>query len=119
MFHEPIRIGMGVLCSVYTYRTKNGLHYYQFDYIKENELWLVQIISQPSYKELDASFSTTHRIQDELGRVLINFKEPEKVNALPKAQALSMFWAEATTSYILTGETIDAQIINQQSHEGN
>ena len=108
-----------LLGGVYTYRTKNGLHLYQFDYIQENSYWIVQIISQESYEELDASFTTTHRIQDKLGRVFIKFKEPERVNTLPKAQTLSIFWAEATTSYILTGKTIDKQITNQQTNNEN
>ena len=119
MFQEPTKIGMGVLCSVSTYRTQDGKHYYKFDYILEGSYWIVQIISQPSYKELDSSLSITHRMQDEVGKLLIKFKEPHKVDTLPKAQTLSMFWAEATTSYILTRTTIDSQISNHQNHEQN
>jgi hypothetical protein len=110
-------ITKGILSGVYTYRSENGQHYYKFDYIPQDNYWLVQIISQPSYNELDSSLPITHRIQDKVGKVLIKFREPHKVDTLPKAQTLSMFWAEATTSYILTGQTIDSQISNHQNHE--
>lgn len=112
-------ITKGNLSAVYTYRTKDGQHYYKFDYIQGETFWKVQIISQPSYQDLDASMFTTYREQDEDGRVLIRFNEPQKVDTLGKAQQLSMFWAEANTSYILTGNTIDSQILNHRNNENN
>lgn len=104
----------GTLHSVYTYRTKDGLHYYQFDYVyMSGGYYEIDIISQPSYGSRNSNMNTVHRLSSSRnGRdYKVCISESAKTSiTLQKAKDISMEWAELTSKYIHTGVTLDNQI---------
>ena len=104
----------GTLHSVYTYRTKDGLHYYQFDYVyMSGGYYEIDIVSQPSYGSRNSSMNTVHRLSSPRNgrdfKVCISDNVKTTIT-LQKAKNISMEWAELTSKYIRTGITIDKQI---------
>lgn len=104
----------GTLHSVYTYRTKDGLHYYQFDYVyMSGGYYEIDIISQPSYGSRNSNMSVVHRLLS--ARNGREFKvciadDVKTTITLQKAKNISMEWAELTSKYIRTGITLNNQI---------
>lgn len=104
----------GTLHSVYTYRTKDGLHYYQFEYVYvSGGYYEIDIISQPSYGSRSSSMSVVHRLSSPRNgrdyKVCIS-NDVKTTITLQKAKNISIEWAELTSKYIRTGITIDKQI---------
>lgn len=105
---------------LHIYRTKNGLHYFQFQYKHQTDspsrepYYEIVIVEQPSYQDRNSGSITTHRLpSSEVGKKKICIKTNKLIQAtgtLDKARALSIAWAEMTSKYILTGKTIDQQI---------
>ena len=44
------------ILGIYTYRTKDKTHYYQFQYLEVNKQYQVDIISQSLHRNRDKSF---------------------------------------------------------------
>jgi hypothetical protein len=107
-------ISDGTLYSVYTYRTKDGLHYYQFEYVYIPEgYYEIDIISQPSYTNRNSSMGIVHRLsspRDGRDFIVCISKDIKTSITLQKAKNISIEWAELTSKYIRTGITIDNQI---------
>ena len=106
-------ISEGTLNAFYTYCTKDGSHYYQFNYVYVSGYYEIDIISQPYYRTRDAGLAKTHRLPSP--RKGINHKvcisdDVKRTITLTKAKKISMEWAELTSKYIRTGITIDNQI---------
>jgi hypothetical protein len=104
----------GTLHSVHTYRTKDGLHFYQFDYVYVPQgYYEIDIISQPSYGNRSDNIAITHRFTSSRSgrkhKVCISDDVKSSIT-LQKAKNISMEWAELTTKYIHTGVTLDKQI---------
>jgi hypothetical protein len=97
---------------IYTYRTKNGLAYYQFCYADLDSYWEVDIEVQPSYNGRSMDPNVIHRLTSSRSATgykicVTSGREPRTLEA---AKKLSIGWAELTQKYIETGKTLDAQI---------
>ncbi len=96
-----------------TYRTKDGLAYYKFRYIKIRGFWEIDILEQPSYKNKDSGAHATHRLNSSRGGKKICLSSGHEPRTLLQAQEISTEWSELTHSYIKTGKTIDTQVTDK------
>lgn len=112
--------------SKHIYRTKDGLHYFEFAYTQmscpQGEYFEITILTQPSYGSRNDGNSICHRLTSKSmeGKMRVCITENKLIEAtgtLDKARAVSIGWAEMTSKYILSGETIDQQV--QKLHGSN
>lgn len=96
--------------GLYTYRTKDGLHYYQFQYVRvNNHRYAADIISRPSYENRNKSFTVTHLCHSPRANAQVQI-DILNCDSFEKVKTISMEWAEMNSKYIHTGITIDKQI---------
>ena len=107
--HESIQMKYEVL-GIYTYRTKDEKHWYQFQYVKVNDYkYEADIISQPSYEKRRSCYSLTHLYSSPRANVKAQI-DILNCNSFEKVKEISIQWAEVNSKYIETGITIDQQI---------
>jgi hypothetical protein len=96
-----------------TYRTKDGLSYYKFQYHKVEDYYEIDILEQPSYGSRNSSMSVAHWLNSARGGKKICITSGKEPKSLEAAKNISMEWAELTNTYIKTGKTIDDQIASR------
>lgn len=101
--------------QLYRYKTRDGKAVFTFSYEQEIGHFEIVIHDHPSYNGRDESSGVAHWLPcDESPinrRICFNIgKEPK---TLEKAKKISMEWSELTWTYILSGVTIDEQLIRR------
>lgn len=105
--------------SSHLYRTKDGQHLFKFKFSPQTcnlgNYFEIVIIKQPSYSTRANGYGITHRLPsksmtDKAMVCISSDKLIEATGTLDKARSIAIGWAEMTSKYILTGETIDQQV---------
>ncbi|MBP6237597.1 MAG: hypothetical protein KA536_15715 [Saprospiraceae bacterium] len=92
------------------YRTRDGLSYYHFQYVKVNDYYEIDITQQPSYDVRSSEQHIAHWLSSARGGKKICISSGKEPRTLDAARKISIEWAELTNEYIKTGRTIDAQL---------
>lgn len=101
--------------QVYRYKTRDGRAVFTFSYEQEIGYYDIIIHDHPNYNGRDEYPSVAHWNPSDLSPIdrkvcFTTGKEPE---TLEKAKKVSMQYAELTWAYILTGVTIDEQLLRR------
>lgn len=101
--------------QVYRYKTRDGRAVFTFSYEQEMGYYDIIIHDHPSYNgQLDLP-SIAHWNESDLSPInrKICFNIGKEPKTLEKAKKMSMAWSEVTWTYILTGITIDEQLLSR------
>lgn len=101
--------------QVYRYKTRDGKAVFTFSYEQEMEYYDIIIHDLPNFNGRESYSSIAHWLPSDLSPInkkvcFINGKEPD---TLEKAKKVSTQYAELLWTYILTGITIDEQILRR------
>lgn len=101
--------------QVYRYKTRDGRAVFTFSYEQEIGYYDIIIHDHPSYNGRDEFPSIAHWLNCDISPIgrKVCFSSGKEPNTLEKAKNISMQYAELTWSYILTGITIDEQILQR------
>lgn len=101
--------------QVFQYKTRDGRAVFAFSYEQEIGHFEIFIHAYPSYNGRDEARSIAHWNpcdESPTGRRMC-FTTGKEPDTLEKAKKYSMQYAELTWTYILTGITIDEQILQR------
>ena len=100
--------------NIYTYRTRNGLNFFQFSYHDIGGKFEIDIHLMPPFNGRSQDLHTIHVLpssrQAQYKICVHSGKEPQTQGA---AKELSKLYAELINTYIETGVTPDTQIAHQ------
>ena len=101
--------------QLYRYKTRDGKAVFTFSYEQEIGYYDVIIHEHPFYNGRDEFPSIAHWNESDLSPInrKICFNIGKEPKTLEKAKKISMEWSELTWNYILTGVTIDEQLIRR------
>lgn len=119
--HAGEELKGGTLCASFspaTYRTLDGTGYYQFRYAQVGNHFEIDILNQPSYGGRDTSATVTHRLSSSRGGSKICISSGHEPRDIETVKKISTEWAELTHNYIKTGKTIDKQVRERTSSNG-
>ena len=91
---------LGIFSAKDTYRSKNGLYYFDFDFVDQGKYIDIYCTRHPSFKGQDSSVRKTHLYYS--GKIcFVDGKEPR---SLWEARRRAKEWAEYVLEYIRTGK---------------
>lgn len=101
--------------QVYQYKTRDGRAVFSFSYEQEIGHYEIAIHHHPSYNGRDESSSVAHWLSCDASPInkRVCFTTGKEPDTLEKAKKISMQYAELTWTYILTGMTIDEQLLRR------
>lgn len=103
--------------QMYRYRTRDGKATFTFSYEYKYKMGYYDIVihDHPSYNDRDDDSCVAHWLDCDLSPIdrKVCFTEGKEPKTLEKAKQYSIDFAELTWTYILTGVTIDNQIISR------
>ena len=101
--------------QVYRYKTRDGRAVFTFSYEYEMGYYDILIHDHPSYNGRNDIPSVAHWLPCDESPInrKICFTIGKEPKTLEKAKKISMEWSELTWTFILTGVTIDDQIIRR------
>lgn len=101
--------------QLYRYKTRDGKAVFTFSYEQEIGHFEIAIHDHPSYNGRDESSGVAHWLSCDASPInrRICFYSGKEPKTIEKAKKVSMAYAEATWTYILTGVTIDEQLIRR------
>ena len=101
--------------QLYRYKTRDGKALFTFSYEQEIGHLEVAIHDHPNYNGRDESSGVAHWLPCDESPInrRICFSIGKEPKTLEKAKKVSMEYAELTWTYILTGITIDEQILRR------
>jgi len=93
-------IPSGIFSTKDTYRSKNGLYYFDFDFVDRGKYTDIYCTRHPSFNGQDSSVRKTHLYSS--GKIcFVGGKEPR---SLWEARRRAKEWAEYILEYIRTGK---------------
>jgi hypothetical protein len=93
-------ISQGIFWATETYRSKNGLHYFVFDFVEQGNHIDIYCTKHPSLDGQDSSVSKTHLYSS--GKIC--FVEGKEPCGKWEAQSRAKQWAEYYLEYRRTGK---------------
>lgn len=101
--------------KLYQYKTKDGNAVFTFSYEQEMGYYDIVIHDHPGYGMRDDSSSVAHWLPCDSSPInkKVCFMDGKEPTTLQKAQKISMQYAELTWNYILSGVTIDDQLLRR------
>jgi hypothetical protein len=95
-----IIIPLGIFSAKETYRSKNGLHFFVFDFVDQDQYIDIICKRHPSFNGRDPDVRKTHLYSS--GRIC--FVEGKEPRSLWEAKMRAKEWAEYIQEYIRTGK---------------
>jgi len=90
----------GIFSAINTYRSKNGLHYFYFNFFDQGKYIDIYCTRHPSLNGRDSRVSKTHLYSS--GKIcFVNGREPHSPR---EARRRAKEWAEYILEYIRTGK---------------
>jgi len=86
------------------YRTKDGDHYYKFDFHDVGSHYEVDIVRTPGYGNRSTDVHSRHVLPSKRGGERICFADNSDVRTLSNARKYAEAWAESTSDYIKYGD---------------
>jgi len=90
-----------------TYRTGDGVAFFEFEFVRTGDHYEIDILQQPSYRNRPPDLHSTHRLPSARStaeyRIRIRFSDPRAARDLAGAYKWAGVWAEYTWAYIRTG----------------
>ena len=101
--------------QLYRYKTRDGKAVFTFSYEYEMGYYDIVIHDHPSYNGRTDDSCTSHWLPSDLSPIdkKICFTVGKEPKTLDKAKKISMEWSELVWTYILTGITIDEQLLRR------
>ena len=101
--------------QVFQYKTRDGRGIFAFSYEQEIGHYEIVIHQLPNYNGRDERRSIAHWNPCDASPIdkKICFTTGKEPKTLEKAKKISMEWSELTWTYILSGITIDEQLIRR------
>lgn len=101
--------------QTYRYKTRDGRAVFTFSYEQEMGFYDIIIHDHPSYNGRDEFPSVAHWLNCDISPIgrKVCFTQGKEPDSLEKAKKISMQYAELTWTYILTGMTIDEQLLRR------
>lgn len=97
----PNRILHGIFCGIQkTYRSKNGQHYFEFDFINQGNYFDIYCTTHPSFNGKDSDPHKTHLFHS--GKIC--FVAGKAPKSQFQAEKLASQWAEYFLNYRNTGQ---------------
>lgn len=86
-----------------TYRSKDGMYYFEFRFFPVGAYFDIDILDMPSYGLRSSDLHKTHRLPSERGGYKICFGDPKIITDLNTAKRWAASWSELTVQYIKDG----------------